>query len=263
MDSPFCTDEDVEVLELRSRLQYYRSTSTPSMVGWIPFGLALLLAVVTWQSWHILYPGFARLQSLAASGVFQATEGQMDTEYFPSSAAAAQSPDRIDDPLSNLFTPQVLFWRDQILAWSEQFQLDPNLVAVVMQIESCGYTEARSSAGATGLFQVMPYHFDALDDPYDPTTNALTGLNYLSQSFDLAGGQLDRTLAGYNGGHGVIHLPSSQWNPETIRYVAWGTGILSDIAAGLDTSPTLQAWLDAGGNLLCSQAATASHTSGE
>jgi hypothetical protein len=257
IDSIYYSDEDVEVVELRSRLQHYRSTSPSSMVGWIPFGLALLLAVVTWQSWHILYPGFARLQSFASSGFLQSVEAPVETEYLPSSAAA-QTPDPIDQRLSHLFSPQVLHWRDQILSWADQNQLDPNLVAVVMQIESCGYPGARSTAGAMGLFQVMPYHFDGTVDPFDPDVNALTGLSYLSQSSELANGQLDRTLAGYNGGHGVIHLPSSQWSPETIRYVAWGTGIMTDIAAGLDSSPTLQAWLEAGGSILCSQASTAS-----
>jgi hypothetical protein len=263
MDSAFYTNEDSESVELRSRLQHYRSTSTPSMVGWIPFGLALVLAVVTWQSWHILYPGFARLQSLASSGIFQSGEAQADTEYYSSGQPAAQANEPIDLRLSTVFAPQVLHWREQILAWADLHQLDPNLVAVVMQIESCGYPAAQSSAGAMGLFQVMPYHFDDLEDPYDPTINAETGLNYLSRSLDLANGQIDRALAGYNGGHGVIHLPSSQWTTETIRYVAWGTGILGDISAGLDTSPTLQAWLEAGGSHLCSQAATANLSTAE
>jgi hypothetical protein len=263
MDPEYYTDEDCESLELRSRLQHYRSTSTPSMVGWIPFGLTLVLAIVTWQSWHILYPGFSRLQSLASSGIFQSVETHAETEYYSPGQLAAQASDAIDQRLSNLFAPQVLHWREQILAWADLHQLDPNLVAVVMQIESCGYPAAISSAGAMGLFQVMPYHFNDRDDPYDPNINAETGLNYLSRSFDLANGQIDRALAGYNGGHGVIHLPSSQWTTETIRYVAWGTGILGDISAGLETSPTLQAWLEAGGSHLCSQAATASLSAAE
>jgi hypothetical protein len=255
MESNFYSDEEIEAHELRARLQHYRSTAVPSIVGWIPFGLALILAIVTWQSWHILYPGFARLQTLALSEFFHPSDTSTETEYLDSNFQEINT--QSEQLLSPLFTPQVLQWGDQILAWADEFQLDPNLVAVVMQIESCGSPSAHSSAGAVGLFQVMPYHFDAHDDPYDPSINAQTGLNYLARSFELASGQIDRTLAGYNGGHGVISLPSGQWSDETIRYVSWGTGILSEIAAGLDSSPTLEAWLAAGGSHLCNQAFTA------
>ena len=41
--------------------------------------------------------------------------------------------------ISLLFTPEVQYWGEEILAWSETYQLDPNLVATVMQIESCGF----------------------------------------------------------------------------------------------------------------------------
>ena len=106
--------------------------------------------------------------------------------------AQAESPPLAsrDDPASSggiapLFTPEVQAWEAQILAWSEKYQLDPNLVATVMQIESCGYIQARSGAGAMGLFQVMPYHFQEGEDPYHPATNAkalLPGIPMLDHS---------------------------------------------------------------------------------
>lgn len=68
---------------------------------------------------------------------------------------------------------------------------------------------------------------------------------------------MDLALAGYNGGHGVIGLDSSQWPSETQRYVTWGNGILNDIADGSSQSPGLQAWLHAGGENLCRRAAIA------
>ena len=257
MEVHYITDREAEAQELRARLNHHRSTAVPSMVGWIPFGLTLILAVVTWQSWHILYPGFARLQSLASSGSLNPQETNIQTEYFINDEDIHTSVDQEPSRLSPVFTPQVMHWEDQILDWSDRYQLDPNLVAVVMQIESCGYANARSSAGALGLFQVMPYHFDEHDNPLDPATNADTGLAYLARSVSLANGQIEQALAGYNGGHGVIHLPSSQWSAETVRYVFWGKGILSDIAGGLETSPTLDSWLAAGGSYLCSQASSA------
>jgi hypothetical protein len=255
------TEEEREAHELRTRLHVYRSTAVPSMVGWIPFGLALVLAVVTWQSWHVLYPGFARLQSLATTELLHTPEEQPYTEYFNEETSLSSTNAQVQPRLSSVFTPQVMHWQDQILAWSDRFDLDANLIAVVMQIESCGYINARSSAGAVGLFQVMPYHFNDQQNPFDPETNAETGLTYLARSQELANGEIERTLAGYNGGHGVIDLPSNLWNEETVRYVTWGSGILNDIASGLETSPTLDAWLAAGGSVLCSQASSALQSS--
>src|SRR3972149_6264675 len=61
--------------------------------------------------------------------------------------------------LSPIFTPEVQHCADKIQGWSASAGIDPNLVATVMQIESCGDPQALSRSGAMGLFQVMPYHF--------------------------------------------------------------------------------------------------------
>jgi len=61
-------------------------------------------------------------------------------------------------------------------------------------------------------------------------------------------------FAGYNGGHSTIDWDPNTWPDETKRYVYWGTGIMNDIAQGLDESPRLQEWMEAGGYSLCNQA---------
>jgi soluble lytic murein transglycosylase-like protein len=143
------------------------------------------------------------------------------------------------------------------MRWSAAHNLDPNLVATVMQIESCGHPSVRSTAGAIGLFQVMPYHFSPGEDPLDPHTNARRGLAYLARGFELSGGRTDLALAGYNGGHGAIERDASHWPSETQRYVTWGSGILADIASGSTQSSSLQSWLLAGGDNLCRRASLA------
>ena len=157
-------------------------------------------------------------------------------------------------PLSNVFTPEVQFWAGRIQVWSAAAGLDPNLVATVMQIESCGDPRAGSHAGAMGLFQVMPYHFTASDDPYDPDTNALRGLDYLSRSQETAHGNPRLALAGYNGGIGVIDWSESGWPAETQRYAYWGSGIYAEASGGAGESLRLQEWLTAGGSSLCRKA---------
>jgi soluble lytic murein transglycosylase-like protein len=153
--------------------------------------------------------------------------------------------------LSTVFHPRVQRWEPEILRWAGAYGLDPNLVATVMQIESCGDPRAVSRSGAQGLFQVMPFHFEAGEDMQDPETNASRGLPYLAESLLLAEGDVELALAGYNGGHGVIPRARSEWPDETRRYVYWGAGIYADAAAGRTASPRLAEWLAAGGMSLC------------
>jgi soluble lytic murein transglycosylase-like protein len=157
-------------------------------------------------------------------------------------------------PLSPIFTPEVQYWKNSISRWANAFGLDPDLVAVIMQIESCGNPYARSGAGAVGLFQVMPYHFLSTDDPTDPDTNAARGLDYLSRSLSAAGNDVRLALAGYNGGIGLISTGEWGWPLETIRYTYWGSGIYTDAASGASKSSRLDEWLSAGGASLCNQA---------
>ncbi len=157
--------------------------------------------------------------------------------------------------IAPLFTSEVQYWAPQIVSWSADWGLDPNLVATVMQIESCGHPRARSSAGAMGLFQVMPFHFETNEDPYWPNTNAYRGLAYLRSALDARGGDPRLAFAGYNGGITGAQQPEYAWPAETVRYVYWGIGIYTDARAGLAHSQRLDEWLAAGGASLCASAA--------
>jgi soluble lytic murein transglycosylase-like protein len=172
----------------------------------------------------------------------------------------AAEPDlqRVDDRAGppTVFTPEVERWSSEIQTWSVAYGLPAPLIATVMQIESCGDPRAQSGAGAQGLFQVMPFHFAPGEVALDPETNARRGLAYLARSLQLANGRIDLALAGYNGGHSLITQPPDLWPDETRRYVAWGSAIYADAAAGQSESPALLAWLQAGGERLCRTAAT-------
>jgi len=157
--------------------------------------------------------------------------------------------------IAPLFTPEVQYWSGSIVQWSKQTGIDANLIATVMQIESCGDPFAKSGAGAMGLFQVMPYHFESGEDPYKPSTNALRGLDYLNQALAARDGIIRLGLAGYNGGITGAKRPESQWANETQRYVYWSTEIYKDAGNGQATSERLDEWLGRGGASLCKQAA--------
>lgn len=157
--------------------------------------------------------------------------------------------------LSPIFSPEVRHWEPQILAWSQQYGIEANYIATIMQIESCGDPMAASGAGAQGLFQVMPFHFTDGENMLDPETNARRGMAYFAERLVQTNGNVGLAFAGYNGGHVAAASGWDDWAPETQRYFTWATGIVADIEAGMTQSPTLQRWMEAGGASLCHQAA--------
>lgn len=158
--------------------------------------------------------------------------------------------------IAPLFTQEIQHWNGDIQRWAQTYNLDPNLLATVMQIESCGHPNIGSSAGAQGLFQVMPFHFSSTENQLDPDTNALRGANFLNYCLTAANGDAGMALACYNGGPSVLGRPYANWVAETQRYYQWGTGIYSDALNGNAQSPTLDRWLAAGGGTLCDWAST-------
>lgn len=87
-------------------------------------------------------------------------------------------------------------WAFLIVPAARRYQLDPNLVAAVMTMESNGDPLALSPAGARGLMQI-------LDGPWDPATNVDTGARMLSSLY-AEFGDWRLVLAGYNAGPGAV-----------------------------------------------------------
>lgn len=188
--------------------------------------------------------------------------GEQVAEFIPGELApvveaaeeAVLAAPALSTGISPIFSAEIQHWAPQIVAWANTYGLDPDMVATVMQIESCGDPQALSSAGAQGLFQVMPFHFAAGEDMLDPETNARRGVNYFAERLQQSNGDVGLALAGYNGGPGVMSRAFDTWPAETRRYYVWGSGIYADAKAG-GSSSTLQDWLNAGGQSLCNQAA--------
>jgi transglycosylase-like protein with SLT domain len=160
-------------------------------------------------------------------------------------------------PIAPLFTPEVRHWSGDIGRWAHEYNLDPNLLATIMQIESCGHPGVSSYAGAQGLFQVMPFHFGADENQLDPDTNAHRAADYLKICLNAAGGDAGLAMACYNGGQSILSQPSAAWQDQTQRYYHWGTGIYNDALNNQSRSDTLDQWLAAGGRSLCQLAENA------
>lgn len=177
--------------------------------------------------------------------------GEAGQAQQPAAVVAEASEGNGRAGLAPLFTPSVRHWQPQILRWAGEWGLEPNLIATVMQIESCGDPKAVSASGAMGLFQVMPFHFTETEDPYRPNTNALRGMAYLARSLKHFGGDVRLALAGYNAGIAGASRGEANWPQETVRYTRWGVGIYQDAMAGKSESETLAEWLAKGGANLC------------
>lgn len=188
------------------------------------------------------------------------------SSHDSNNAVEAASPALVTDSVANksvnyegkiaaVFSDEVKYWEADIVRWAGEHNLDPDMVATIMQIESCGDPQALSVAGAQGLFQVMPFHFTAGENMLDPDTNARRGMNYFAERLVQTAGDVGKAFAGYNGGHVAAGTSWDNWAAETQRYYVWTTGLFEDAKAGLADSPTLQQWYAAGGTSLCQQAA--------
>jgi len=99
---------------------------------------------------------------------------------------------------------------DIIRQQSERFDLDPALVAAIINQES-GFSDQTSNAGARGLMQITPATADTIEtlsggetfvyeDLADPDLNIRYGTFYLRHLLDRFEGNEVAALAAYNGG---------------------------------------------------------------
>jgi len=156
--------------------------------------------------------------------------------------------------ISPIFTAEVQHWKDSIAGWSTTYRIKPNLIATLMQIESCGNPQAVSGADARGLFQVVSSNFGPEDNAFEPETNARVGLALFAQALAGANGDSGLAYAAYNGGPSIFYTSPTEWPRETQDYQYWASSIAEDAELGLEQSPTLEDWLDSGGSDLCSAA---------
>ncbi len=203
-------------------------------VWYVPLWLPIVIAIIVASS--PVWDDAARLAIQLSAAAGRLARGAREAELAP------------------FFAPAVRHWSREITQWARQYDVEPQLLATVMQIESCGHPKVVSHAGAQGLFQVMPFHFEAGEDMLAPAANAKRGASYLNYCVGIADGVVGLALACYNGGPSVVGKARDRWSHETRKYYRWGVGIYSDALARAARSDTLDQWLAAGGDRLCASA---------
>jgi soluble lytic murein transglycosylase-like protein len=89
---------------------------------------------------------------------------------------------------------------------SERYGIDPAVLHGLIQQESGFDPSAQSSAGASGLTQLMPGTASSMGvaNPLNPTESIEGGARYLSQLMSQFGGNTEDALAAYNAGPGAV-----------------------------------------------------------
>ncbi|MEK6375746.1 MAG: lytic transglycosylase domain-containing protein [Acidobacteriota bacterium] len=107
-----------------------------------------------------------------------------------------------------------LRYRDEIVEYSRKNGLDPYLIMGLIHQESYYNPSAKSSAGATGLMQLMPATGKELAGRLgisprltDPKTNIRLGTAHFRMLVNLFGGNTELAIASYNAGQGRV----AQW----------------------------------------------------
>ena len=167
----------------------------------------------------------------------EATDGR-----FPLALAALNNgPDGAVVKAPRLQTMQNLAesWGTEILKDTIGTDVSPALVLAVIGIESAGNPEAVSSAGATGLMQLIPATAErfGVEDATDPAQNIKGGIAYLDFLMKLFNHDPVLVLAAYNAGEGAVtansgvppYVETRDYVPKVLA--AW------TVAQGLCMSP--------------------------
>ena len=130
----------------------------------------------------------------------------------PAEAAVPSPPDPVPPPRIAALVYQL----------APQFNVDPRLALLIIQLESNFDARAVSPKNARGLMQLIPetaVRF-GVRDPFDPRENVKGGLAYLRWLLAYFEGDLHLVTAAYNAGEGSVdrHLGVPPF-PETQRYV--------------------------------------------
>ena len=166
-------------------------------------------------------------------------------------------------------------WDKPIAEMAQKYDIDPDLLAILMTLESGGYSKAKSEAGAEGLMQITPptardiakkylKHPVESYDLLDPRTNIEFGAAYLAHLRDVFGerGQgpswdatVELIAAGYNGGPGAagkLYRGEGLRDTQTVVYSRDAFNMWRERHA--KSSPTFDRWVERGGSALLEKA---------
>ncbi|HJQ36998.1 MAG TPA: lytic transglycosylase domain-containing protein [Thermoanaerobaculia bacterium] len=113
---------------------------------------------------------------------------------------------RINKAIRAEFFAEEIPYGELIHEKAEKYDVDPALVAAVIEQESKFRPKAKSPVGAKGLMQLMPRtgRWMGAQNLYDPEQNIDAGVKYIKYLNARFNGDLRKTIAAYNAGEGNV-----------------------------------------------------------
>ena len=113
---------------------------------------------------------------------------------------------RINTAIRREFFANAMPFGDIIHEKAQKYDVDPVLVAAVVETESRFHSGARSPVGAQGLMQLMPRtgRWLGANNLYDPEQNLDAGVKYIKYLQRRFNGNVKQTIAAYNAGEGNV-----------------------------------------------------------
>jgi hypothetical protein len=113
---------------------------------------------------------------------------------------------RINKAIRAEFFAEEIPYGELIHEKAEKYDVDPALVAAVIEQESKFRPQAKSPVGAKGLMQLMPRtgRWMGAQNLYDPEQNIDAGVKYIKYLNARFNGDLRKTIAAYNAGEGNV-----------------------------------------------------------
>lgn len=199
--------------------------------------------------------------ALTLFGLFSLIKNTVETPLAPES----------DKVTIKWLSPTVKHWEKTINEMGAKYDIDPNLIAIIMTLESGGYSKAGSEAGAQGLMQVTPPTGGDIAARYlkeprtkydlmDPKTSIEFGTAYLALLRDEFGDDphdedwlrtVEIVAAGYNGGPGTanaLEQGEGLRDTEPVIYSRDAFNMWRERHA--PSSPTFDRWKERGGSEL-------------
>jgi len=168
-------------------------------------------------------------------------------------------------------------WNSPISEMAKKYNIDPNFLAIIITMESGGYSKAKSEAGAIGLMQLMPSTAKDVASRYlkqprtqydltDPKTSIEFGAAYLALLRKEFGSYnqgpswnstVELVAAGYNGGPSAansLDQGKGLHDTQTVVYSRDAFNMWRERHAS--SSPTFDRWKERGGSALLDLAKT-------
>lgn len=127
--------------------------------------------------------------------------------FVPSSLNSTQSSlASVISSYSSTMTNSGTDYDEIIKRAAEKYNVPEKLISSIIKQESNFNPSATSSAGASGLMQLMPgtAKYLGVTNSLDPEQNIMGGTKYISQMLSQFGGNMETALAAYNAGPGAV-----------------------------------------------------------